>query len=848
MFSLLAWQRALAILFIFSLTPNATAIEDILFTSSVTYCNPPETLLIQRFELAYFPANTSVSFNVSAASVQANVNVTANLFLNVYGMNPINVTLDLCGILKGALCPLPMYNFTGADSLTLPSSLSVLNKIPKIAYKIPDLEGFAQLTLTEVKTGTVKACVQATLSNGRSAHQPAVEWTTGGVTLAALLFAAWQSIYSPEAILPFRLLELMYLFQSIASSSFLNLNYPSVYRAFALNFAWAMGLLSSGPESSLQNSINRMRHLTGGNLADAIDSSAVGLVNRKLSPYNSPSSSFVIGTSFGSILSSRDLDSGFTGNLSRLVIANSTPHTALSAQSRDTIVNGNVQTVTAASSNVLQAGIPIYVNTKHIATANAFMTVFLVGLCLLAIALAVFALGYGVMFLLERRQTRRHNNRAAINFDYPSFAMSWLLRLALVAAFPLLIFIFYQWTLKDSWLSIFISVLTLIAITCSMAYPSFITLRFARRETPQDLYAENSQILSQFGPLYAQYRSPRYYFFVPLLVAFFLRAIFISFAKSSAEAQIALLIMVELGLVLAHFVLKPAKTRGGDVFGTYLAIMRLVSTSLMVAFIQKVEVKAIPRVVIGIVIALVWSVAVVIVIGNLAWHAFSAILSRVRSRKETSSISGSGVGSEGSMMEKGVRRTQNGSTRSDLVEKDASRAARSEYSLRRDDSIGGEGSIEEVARARPLNPTPEHNIPLDPYLLTPYPISPTGTTVSTMDPPSLYSRDSGTMTVGSLLPRRWSFSLSQPGSPAGSSFGHGNQCHAASLTSSPFPPSSPSEGSHSNGSQGSHGSHSALSRNASVRAAQQQHQQRHADIEEEEDVEGLPASKTVRPS
>ena len=38
-------------------------------TSSVTYCNPPETLLIQRFEVAYFPANTSVSFNVSASSV-----------------------------------------------------------------------------------------------------------------------------------------------------------------------------------------------------------------------------------------------------------------------------------------------------------------------------------------------------------------------------------------------------------------------------------------------------------------------------------------------------------------------------------------------------------------------------------------------------------------------------------------------------------------------------------------------------------------------------------------------------------------------------------------------------------
>jgi len=41
----------------------------LLVTSSVTYCNPPETLLIQRFEVAFFPSNSSVSFNVSAASV-----------------------------------------------------------------------------------------------------------------------------------------------------------------------------------------------------------------------------------------------------------------------------------------------------------------------------------------------------------------------------------------------------------------------------------------------------------------------------------------------------------------------------------------------------------------------------------------------------------------------------------------------------------------------------------------------------------------------------------------------------------------------------------------------------------
>lgn len=321
---------------------------------------------------------------------EANVNVTANLLLNVYGLNPLNITLDLCNILGGVLCPLPMYNFTGSSSVSLPNSLGVSGKIPGIAFKVPDLEAFAQLTLTEVTTGNVKACVQATLSNGWSTHQPAVEWATGGTVLAALLLAAWQSL-SPEAITPFRLLDLIYLYQSIASTSLLSLNYPSTYRAFTLNFSWAIGLFPTSSSSAVQSSINRMRHLTGGKLADAAAGSAVGFVNRKLSPYNVPSSNFL----------------AFSANAS---------------SQRD------VQTVTAASSNVLQAGIPIYVNSIQIAAANAFMSVFICGLVLVASAAGVFLLAYGVLFVMGRLMTK-WDSRVMSGRIYRSFIYAWCFRL-----------------------------------------------------------------------------------------------------------------------------------------------------------------------------------------------------------------------------------------------------------------------------------------------------------------------------------------------------------------------------------------------------------------------------------
>lgn len=384
--------------------------------------------------------------------------------------------------------------------------------------------------------------------------------------------------------------------------------------------------------------------------------------------------------------------------------------------------------------------------------------------------------------------------------------------------FPLLVFIFYQWTLKDSWLSVLISVFTFIGILALVLCPFGLIFRNARRDSAYSLYSHKSECLAKNGPLYAQHRPQRYFFSALLLGAFFLRALFIAAAKSSGEAQLALLIITEFAVILGQTVLKPATTRGGDVLGSYLAILRFVCTALMIAFIEKLGVKAIPRVVIGIVIALAWSVAVLVVLGSISWNAVAAALSRPGAQNANASVLASPAASEGSMLEKGIRETDGGSTRSNLIGE-----TKSQESLRNGNRDTEADSFAEVARARPFNPTPENNIPFDRYNYVPYPISPTATTISTMDPPSLNSRDSGTITVGSLLPRRWSFSLSQPTSPAGSTFQHRN-----SLTPSPMPPSSPPS------DEGSHNTSAAVSRAASASTRAHHHQRTHEDIQEEE--------------
>lgn len=321
-------------------------------------------------------------------------------------MQPVNLTVDLCSILGGALCPLPTLQFNGSDNLPLPSGIDVASHLPGIAYKIPDLEAFAQLTLVEVGTGVVKACVQSTLSNGWSARQRAVEWATGALALLAMLSALVHSVRSPEARAPFRALDLLGLYQTIGASALLALNYPLVYRSFAANFAWALGLFPAGPNSQLQAAINNMRHRTGGNLPDASGGSSIDLVNRRLSPYN--------------LFSDEEQISQLEGLMAKL------SSRAVGLMKRD------VATVTAGSANELQAGIPVFVGSLGIGTGNAFITIFLIFLMLSAI---MFATGLLLWLLLRaflsvsRRSGRDTGKLEEWREYYPLFSRAWVLRL-----------------------------------------------------------------------------------------------------------------------------------------------------------------------------------------------------------------------------------------------------------------------------------------------------------------------------------------------------------------------------------------------------------------------------------
>lgn len=352
---------------------------------------------------------------------------------------------------------------------------------------------------------------------------------------------------------------------------------------------------------------------------------------------------------------------------------------------------------------------------------------------------------------------------------------------------PLLIFSLYQWTLKDSWLTIILAVITFLILLVLLFYPPYLIIKFVRgSQEPHELYSHTPPTyLTSLGPLYAQLRPERYYVLLLYLVIPFLKAIFISLASSSGFAQVILLVITEFIALGLQITLRPHQTRGGNILNTYLGVTRLVCTGLLIAFVEHVAVEAIPRTVIGAIAAVIWSVAVVILILDLVvFHMLLPIWQVATGRFNPKPLRNTPQASEASMLEKAEQKSED------------------DHVHATPNGITPAHSWDRITGRRASNPTPNHSVPFDVHLARPYPVSPTESvsTNQTSELPSVYSvRDSvtsGTITVGSLLPRRWSFGTglgSLPTSPSlGSPHGTGSRPNSAQI-SQPSSPSTPAD-------------------------------------------------------
>ncbi|KAG8953502.1 hypothetical protein FRC04_002344 [Tulasnella sp. 424] len=614
---MIAPLRVLSFFFLFFFVALIQAREASLYSSSVSYCSPPDAILIQQFDARYFKDNSSLVFDIVASTVLPGLNVTAKVNLNAYGMEPVDLSFNLCEVSK-ALCPLPQYNFTGASTVPIPA---IQEKIPDIAYFMPDLEAAATLQLVQIETNKTVACVQITLSNGWSTRQRPVGWLVGGLFIFAFAISAiftFTDVFFrsslpniPYPLIPsslaafaphprtfisttpllYRFLTLWFFLQHIVLTSILDLNYPLLYRSFALNFSWSFGLFASNPRSHLQRSIFSLRSRTGSNNTDEA-MAPLQYTDRNLSPYNGKG---------GNGLGRRDFY---------------TP-----------------PTVNEENGNALSGGITLYSNSLGIAEGNAFLSLFYVLLFIVAVAAVAVGLGYALVRLVEwvwlpRQKKDKYN--WTVERRYLDGVKAIGARVALGLTVPTFVLALFQWTIGDSWLAVLLSVLTIVTLASCLVYSAYLLVKVYRHHAWSKTTEPLPYPLSPYTEPWATHRwFTTIAFTVPIMI---LKSALTSFAKSSGFVQVIAFIIMDGVALAAIFVFKPGKTRSSDVLEGFIAFIRLVTSCCLVAFVETVKVKPIPRVAVGIVLLVLESVVIIVLFLGVIRNVIILVVAGVKRR------------------------------------------------------------------------------------------------------------------------------------------------------------------------------------------------------------------------
>lgn len=191
----------------------------------------------------------------------------------------------------------------------------------------------------------------------------------------------------------------------------------------------------------------------------------------------------------------------------------------------------------------------------------------------------------------------------------------------------MLVLTFFEWTLHDSWLVILFSVILLIVLGGALLYPTIRTVLIARRQSSSKVLYTLPSLVRTYGALYVSFKPPRYYVFIILLSASIIKCIFIGFAESSGLTQVTAVFIIELAVLILLCVPRPPfRSRGADILGIYLAITRVLGAVLMFPFVEKFGIKPIPRVAVGFVLIVLFSIAVIVLTFNVVFNFGKGIL------------------------------------------------------------------------------------------------------------------------------------------------------------------------------------------------------------------------------
>lgn len=434
-------------------------------------------------------------------------------------------------------------------------------------------------------------CVEAPLSNGKTVDQHAVGWITAviaGMGLIASAVTSGLGHSNTAAHVAANAMSLFGYFQGQAMLSMTAVHLPPIVAAWTQNFDWAIGIIHI---DFMQQIFHWYIQATGGtpvNLQERLSEISVRIQKRGLDDAQEAIYSGGRAALYGFEPMPWDgsmLQSGYQGPASYGWMSKG-PDSPSGLTKRS---NNDDSPATAGMDVVVVTGIERLAFKANIEITNFFMT----GLAFFVVLIVATGLGVAAFKGASEGMIKMQWIRGS---KFVDFRNGWLTvlkgimyRLVLIGMPQMAILCLWEFYSRDSAGAIVLAVFFLFSILGILAWASLKVVMIAKRSTdmhknPAYILYSDPSALNRWGFLYVQFRASAYYFIVPLLAYFLIKAMVIAFGQGNGKVQAIILLIVELAYLIACSVMKPWMDQRSNIFNISICAINFVNTIFLLFF------------------------------------------------------------------------------------------------------------------------------------------------------------------------------------------------------------------------------------------------------------------------
>lgn len=567
-------------LWVISLLFGAAAATSRLEATSLLTCMDNSQVWASYLNVVFYPHNSLVVLDILAISNINNVRVGAHIDMIAYGIKAVSQDVNLCsfGSDYSQLCPLTSGHLD--ISFTQEVSSSISDRIPGIAYTIPDLDARVRIVVYDLENNTDLACVEATVSNGKTVQTKYAAWPIAAIAGFGLISSGVVSVIghsSTAAHIASNSMSLFIYFQSLAITSMLAVaKVPPIAAAWAQNFQWSLGIIKAG---FIQDIANWYLQSTGGMPTDVLGNQYLSISVQKAK------------RGLESLYQTLDAPlSNMRYMMSkRASIAIDSDTFGLSDSLNSTLYTTNEKDSSMANKVLILRGIQRVAYLTGIEITSLYMTgiIFLLFFAFVAIVCMMFF--KAIIEILVRSKKMNEGKFAEYRQQWPNIIKGAMYRLLLVAFPQVSVLGFWQFTAHDS-VGIVVVAAFLLAVTLGLLL--FATIRvisYGRRsvrqhQNPAYLLYGDGKFLNKFGFVYVQYRADCYYFVAVSLLYIFIKTLIVAVLQQRGRIQAVIVFAVELVHCVAVCWIRPFMDKRTNAFNITIAVINTINALFFMFF------------------------------------------------------------------------------------------------------------------------------------------------------------------------------------------------------------------------------------------------------------------------